>query len=96
MSTAHETEAVSAATAGAIPAPRAATDAENTSGSAPTPPAAPATPTTAVCRCGHEKDVHEHYRPGTDCGICGTSCRAFRAAADPGTTRRRRRRTRRS
>ncbi|ALE72504.1 hypothetical protein AD006_11820 [Pseudonocardia sp. EC080610-09] len=94
MSTAHDTAAsVSATTADAIPAPRAATDAENTSA---TPPAVPATPTTALCRCGHEQDVHEHYRPGTDCGICGTSCRAFRAAADPGTTRRRRRRARRS
>ena len=25
---------------------------------------------TAVCVCGHVKDAHEHYRPGSDCGLC--------------------------
>jgi hypothetical protein len=27
------------------------------------------------CRCGHDKDAHEHYRRGTDCGGCG--CERF-------------------
>lgn len=32
-----------------------------------------------VCRCGHGHGVHEHYRPGDDCGICGREvCRSFR------------------
>lgn len=22
------------------------------------------------CRCGHPRDVHEHYRSGTDCSAC--------------------------
>ncbi|WP_224386229.1 GNAT family N-acetyltransferase [Pseudonocardia sp. ICBG1293] len=59
--------------AAAIPAPRtAAEDA--------LPPPAPATPAAVdLCRCGHERDAHEHYRAGTDCGACGTSCRAFHA-----------------
>jgi hypothetical protein len=97
MSTAHDTEAVSAATAAAIPAPRAAASLETTTGGAGTGPVEPpATPATALCRCGHEKDVHEHYRPGTDCGVCGASCRAFRAARTPATRRRIRRRSRRS
>lgn len=24
-----------------------------------------------LCRCLHPVDVHEHYRPGTDCSLCG-------------------------
>jgi hypothetical protein len=24
------------------------------------------------CRCGHSRDVHEHYRPGTECALCAT------------------------
>jgi hypothetical protein len=27
------------------------------------------------CRCGHDKDAHEHYRRGTDCSGCG--CERF-------------------
>jgi hypothetical protein len=27
------------------------------------------------CRCGHERDQHEHYRRGTDCSGC--ACAAF-------------------
>jgi hypothetical protein len=23
-----------------------------------------------VCRCGHDHEAHEHYRPGTDCALC--------------------------
>jgi hypothetical protein len=22
------------------------------------------------CDCGHPRDSHEHYRPGTDCALC--------------------------
>ncbi|BBG04111.1 MULTISPECIES: hypothetical protein [Pseudonocardia] len=75
--------------AGAIPAPRpAADDADRT----PTvPPAAPQAPAVVeLCRCGHGRDAHEHYRPGTDCGACGADCRSFRA----GDTRPVRRRVR--
>lgn len=28
------------------------------------------------CRCGDPRSAHKHYRPGTDCGLCG--CGAFR------------------
>ncbi|WP_180357759.1 hypothetical protein [Streptomyces sp. NP160] len=32
--------------------------------------------TTAPCaRCGHQREAHEHYRRGADCGLCG--CEAF-------------------
>jgi hypothetical protein len=31
---------------------------------------------TATCRCGHTAAAHQHYRPGTDCGLC--DCPAFR------------------
>lgn len=31
------------------------------------------------CVCGHAKDAHDHYRPGTDCGACGaTDCGEYR------------------
>jgi hypothetical protein len=23
-----------------------------------------------MCRCGHGRAAHEHYRPGADCGSC--------------------------
>lgn len=36
----------------------------------------PAEPHQRVCRCGHEKDMHEHYRRGSDCAECG--CLKFR------------------
>jgi hypothetical protein len=29
------------------------------------------------CKCGHAANAHEHYRRGTDCGLC--SCPKFRA-----------------
>jgi hypothetical protein len=47
-----------------------------------TPPALPLPPVVVdPCACGHRKDAHEHYRPGTDCGACGaTACAAFRPA----------------
>jgi hypothetical protein len=25
---------------------------------------------TRPCRCGHVRDAHEHYRPGSDCSLC--------------------------
>ena len=32
-----------------------------------------------LCVCRHPKAVHEHWRRGSDCGICGVSvCRAYR------------------
>jgi hypothetical protein len=40
------------------------------------PPAAVA---TTSCVCGHEESAHEHWRRGSDCGICGGgSCPSFR------------------
>ncbi|WP_226359484.1 MULTISPECIES: hypothetical protein [unclassified Pseudonocardia] len=60
--------------AAAIPAPRAA--AENTA----LPPVGAAPVAVDLCRCGHERDAHDHYRAGTDCGVCGTSCHAFHAS----------------
>jgi hypothetical protein len=31
------------------------------------------------CVCGHGRTVHEHYRHGSDCGICGAAkCAAYR------------------
>jgi hypothetical protein len=29
--------------------------------------------TVKVCACGHQEETHEHYRAGSDCGICGRS-----------------------
>jgi hypothetical protein len=49
-----------------------------------TPPVAPPVPPTPrtvtdPCACGHGKDAHDHYRPGTDCGACGADvCDEFR------------------
>ena len=32
-----------------------------------------------LCRCGHGRTAHEHYRRGSDCGVCGAAgCAAFR------------------
>jgi hypothetical protein len=43
---------------------------------AETPGAAPA---PGRCICGHPHAAHEHYRRGSDCGICGvTKCAAYR------------------
>lgn len=34
----------------------------------------------SLCLCGHPKEAHDHYRAGTDCGICGRStCASYRA-----------------
>ena len=41
----------------------------------PTPPVAVVDP----CVCHHSREVHEHWRRGTDCGICGGDrCGAYR------------------
>lgn len=24
----------------------------------------------SVCRCGHDRDAHEHWRRGQDCALC--------------------------
>jgi hypothetical protein len=29
---------------------------------------------TSVCRCGHGRDAHTHYRAGTDCSARGCPC----------------------
>jgi hypothetical protein len=29
-----------------------------------------------VCKCGHERAAHMHYRRGRDCGLC--DCNRFR------------------
>jgi hypothetical protein len=31
------------------------------------------------CRCGHDRPAHEHYRRGTDCGLC--RCNRYRGEA---------------
>jgi len=36
----------------------------------------------AVCRCGHPRDAHEHYRSGTECAVCA-ECPGFRPPAGP-------------
>lgn len=33
-------------------------------------------PSLSVCRCGHRREAHQHYRAGTDCASC--SCTRFR------------------
>jgi hypothetical protein len=33
----------------------------------------------AVCRCGHGRLAHEHYRAGTECALC-LDCPRFRPA----------------
>lgn len=35
-------------------------------------------PAPAVCVCGCPEEAHEHYRPGSDCGACGSECRRYR------------------
>jgi hypothetical protein len=35
----------------------------------------------ATCRCGHAREAHSHYRPGTDCALCPAGeCDRFRPA----------------
>ena len=66
---------------GIVPAQRAAPVSPNT------PPKRPAV--VNPCTCGHPKAAHEHYRAGTDCGVCGaTACAGFRPAERTGMVRR--------
>lgn len=59
---------------------------------APEPTDPPPAPGTTLCRCGHDAQAHEHYRPGSDCGACGAaSCARFRAQGRRWWPRRRRR-----
>ncbi|MFP5072085.1 hypothetical protein ACLFMI_20765 [Pseudonocardia nantongensis] len=88
MNATHEVPATEAAATGApatipvvdVPAPRTPTEVAG--------PQAPATPPTAtaveMCRCGHERDAHEHFRAGTDCGVCGIACSRFHARTGRG------------
>lgn len=33
------------------------------------------------CQCGHAKNAHEHYRPGSECALCDEGvCDQFRLA----------------
>lgn len=49
----------------------------------PVVPAPPATTDVRLCACGHPEDMHEHYRPGSDCGSCGArTCGSFRPAGE--------------
>lgn len=47
-----------------------------------TPPAGPPASLKTVvdpCVCGHGREVHDHYRRGTDCGACGAQdCTEYR------------------
>lgn len=49
------------------------------------PPIAPTPrPVVEPCVCGHPKDAHDHYRPGTDCGVCGAvQCGEYRLDGGP-------------
>lgn len=52
------------------------------------PPAPPSTD-AATCLCGHPEEMHEHYRPGDDCGSCGPeACSSFRPPAERSPRRR--------
>ncbi|MDQ1715191.1 MAG: hypothetical protein QOC60_1136 [Frankiaceae bacterium] len=31
-----------------------------------------------VCRCGHGREAHEHYRAGNECALC--DCRNYRTS----------------
>jgi hypothetical protein len=70
----------------AIPAAPAIPDApeipESTAGmQAVVPPRAPARPPAVVdpCVCRHAREAHEHWRRGTDCGVCGPQgCSRYR------------------
>lgn len=43
-----------------------------------TPPA-PQPRARPCARCGHQRNIHEHYRQGTDCASCGrAACWAYK------------------
>jgi hypothetical protein len=38
----------------------------------------------ALCRCGHDRDAHAHYRGGTECVLCPPGeCPRFRSGLLP-------------
>lgn len=49
------------------------------------PPARPVV--VKPCACGHAREAHEHYRAGSDCGVCGATgpgaCVAYRRRGGP-------------
>ena len=45
----------------------------------PLPPVAPPETVVAPCVCTHARAAHEHWRRGTDCGVCGPDrCSSYR------------------
>jgi hypothetical protein len=43
------------------------------------PRTVPRAPVVDPCVCSHGREAHEHWRRGTDCGVCGREgCAAFR------------------
>lgn len=39
-----------------------------------------------TCRCGHEREAHDHYRAGTECALCGAEgCPRYRDGRVLGT-----------
>lgn len=67
-----------------VPPPRTAPDHDVTDHDVTGTTAATPVVVVALCRCGHERDVHEHFRAGTDCSVCGAGCRAFHARTGRG------------
>jgi hypothetical protein len=42
-----------------------------------------ATGSELLCRCGHNRAAHEHFRPDTDCALCERGqCDRFRRATN--------------
>ncbi|MEK6467231.1 hypothetical protein [Pseudonocardia alni] len=66
----------------ALPRPRTPSEPRTPAG-----PPAPVVPQVGLCTCGHPEDLHDHYRPGTDCGSCGPRvCAGYRPADEPAST----------
>jgi hypothetical protein len=46
------------------------------------------TPVGEICTCGHVREAHDHYRRGSDCGVCGAErCRRYTYAGAGPTDR---------
>lgn len=44
-------------------------------------------PQLPLCTCGHADLAHEHYRSGSDCGVCGPDvCARFQRTPNPERT----------
>ncbi len=43
------------------------------------PPVVTSTAGVSSCRCGHTAELHEHFRPGSECGAC--ECGRYRTTA---------------